>query len=181
MQETIREARGEWKEFRGGINRAFTPRRANALAACGGKRHGRRMLRFWRTIFVVGLLMGGTASRADTGPVPPDEPEPKIEGFAVERARGGFLGVQIVDARFVVSFYDAEKKQVAPDVARAVLRWPVRYQPADERLVLNPSPDGQTLTSPRVIRPPHSFRLSILLFVEGSADALESYRVDFSP
>ncbi len=139
------------------------------------------MIRVCRAVLMIGLLVLGTALRVEAAAVPSDDSERKIEGFVIERPGGGFLGVQIVDARFVVAFYDADQERIAPDVARAVLRWPVRYQPADERLVLNRSADGTVLTSARVIRPPHSFRLSLALFVEGSAEALESYTVNFSP
>ncbi len=104
----------------------------------------------------------------------------KIEGLEIARPAGGFLGLNLVNGRFVLSFYDAEKKRMKADVVRASLRWPVRYQPSDERVVLNLAGDGTSLTSGKVIRPPHNFRVYIALFVEGNDDPVETYNVEFS-
>ncbi len=102
----------------------------------------------------------------------------KIDGLEIARPNGTFLGLQIVNNNFVLSFYDAKKHRTTADVSRATLRWAVKYQPQDERAVLNPSGDGQSLTSAKTIRPPHSFKVFLALFVEGSDSAVESYSVD---
>ena len=101
----------------------------------------------------------------------------KIEG--IEIARGtGFLGIQLVNGTFKLSFYDAKKKPVAPDVTRASLRWKVKYQPNPETTVLNQ--DGNALTSAKAVKPPHNFSLSITLIKgEGDAATTESFTVDF--
>ena len=135
------------------------------------------------------LLVAPVFSRADQAPAPrptpkkepAKKPEPPavIEGMTIPRGTG-FLGIAIVDSTFRLSFYDAEKKPVAPDVARAALRWPVKYQPGDERAVLNLAPDGNSLTSAFVVRPPYFFKLFITLIAEDApAGVGETFVVDF--
>lgn len=119
------------------------------------------------------------AASARRAPDTQKEEMPEIPGLEIPRPNGGFLGLDLVKSNFVLTFYNKEREKTAPDVARAVLRWPVRYQKLDERTVLNPAGDGVSLTSAMFIRPPHNFRLSILLFVDGSPDAVESYNVQF--
>lgn len=104
--------------------------------------------------------------------------EPQISGVEIPRPNGAFLGLEIVNNNFVLTFYNAKKEKVAPDVTRATMRWPVKYQPTDERTVLNPGGDGTSLTSPKVVRPPHNFRVFIALFVEGTDSAVETYSID---
>jgi hypothetical protein len=106
-----------------------------------------------------------------------EEPPAVVEGVAIARAKGGFIGLRVVNSNFVLTFYDAKKKKVAPDVTRASLRWPVKYQPGDERAVLNLS--GNLLTSSKVVKPPLVFKVFIGLYAEGSDQAVESYTVDY--
>jgi cytochrome c1 len=103
---------------------------------------------------------------------------PKIDGLTITRPNGAFLGLQVLNGNFVLTFYDKEKKKAKVDVARAVLRWPVKYQPADERTVLNPG-GPNTLTSAKGVRPPLNFKVYVSLFTEGSDAAVESYVVDY--
>jgi hypothetical protein len=110
-----------------------------------------------------------------------EEPPPEIEGMEISRGSKGFLGVQIVDGRFRLSFYDPEKKPTTPDVMRAALRWNPSYKVGMERVVLNPGAEN-TLTSDRFIRPPHNFKLFIVLVNDASAGEEpvgESYTIDF--
>jgi hypothetical protein len=103
----------------------------------------------------------------------------KIEG--IEIARGsGFLGIQLVEGTFKLSFYNAKKKPVAPDVSRANLSWKVKYQSLPEKTVLNP--DGKALTSAKVVKQPYTFPLTIIL-VKGEGDDMttETFTVDFHP
>jgi hypothetical protein len=102
----------------------------------------------------------------------------KITGIEIPRG-SGFMGIELVDSTFKLSFYDAKKKPVAPDVDRAALKWTVKTQSLPERVVLNV--DGKSLTSPKVIRPPYNFSLAITLFKgEGDAAATENFSVAFS-
>ncbi|HUJ45180.1 MAG TPA: hypothetical protein VLW52_16415 [Opitutaceae bacterium] len=122
---------------------------------------------------------GNTSAAAVAKKPAPPEPEGKISGLAVARPNGGFLGILVEEGKFKISFFDAKKKPVPVDVARATARWPVHYKVYDERAVLNPTADGMALTSPPFVRPPYIFKLYLSLFVEGSEDAVENYVVDF--
>ena len=107
----------------------------------------------------------------------------KIEGVEVARAGGGFLGVAIVGGTFKITFYDAKKKPINADVARAALRWDPKYKVGVERVVLNRTEDGKALASPRNIRPPYLFKLFVTLLKsaegEGEDAVGETYVVDF--
>lgn len=107
-----------------------------------------------------------------------EEPPAKVEGLVIARAKGGFLGLQVLNNNFVLTFYDAKNKKIAPDVVRAGLRWPVRYQPGPERTVLNPG-GAFSLTSEKTVKPPLTFKVFISLYVEGNEEPVESYSVDY--
>lgn len=108
-----------------------------------------------------------------------DEPPPKIEGMEIARGARGFLGLQIAEGRFKLSFYDAKKKPVAPDVAQAALRWEPKGTIGTERTLLTAAGDGKSLTSAKVIRPPYMFRLFISLLKDDAATEGENLVVDF--
>ena len=114
-----------------------------------------------------------------TPPSAAPAPEPKIPGFVIPRTNGTFLGLQVVDNRFVLKFYGADKKPVAADVTRASVRWVVHYKPTDERTVLNATADKMALTSPKFVRPPFQFKLYLSLLAENEGDEVESYVIDF--
>lgn len=122
----------------------------------------------------------GTAKKADDK-AKKEEPPAKIDGIEISRGAKGYMGIQIVNSTFKLSFYDAKKKPIAPDVARATLRWDPKYKVGDERVVLNPS--EKALTSPKNIRPPYNFKLFITLFKEPAEGAdpvvSENYTIDF--
>lgn len=145
-------------------------------------------------IVLVVLFAGGTVGWAQAGGTPKapapkapaakavkkEEPPPKIEGIEVARP-GGFLGVQVVDGKFRVSFYDAKKKPVAPNVARAMLRWDPKGKTGQDRAVLTPGGGPNSLASDKYVRPPYNFKLFITLMKEGADEAApaESYVIDF--
>lgn len=118
-----------------------------------------------------------SATPSTTAPVAPKkdqkkkktEAPTKIEGMEISRPGGGFLGVAIEDNRFRVYFYDKDKKPMAPDVAKIAVRWPVKYQPNDERTLLTPLSDGKSLGSEKTVRPPFSFKLYLTLLKDGGA------------
>lgn len=116
------------------------------------------------------------AETAKKAPEPKKKEEPKIEGITVSRGERGFIGVEIVNSTFKITFYDTKKKKIAPDVARAALRWDPKYKVGSERLVLNPDGDGKSLSSPKSIRPPYNFKLFITLIKEAK-EATESQDV----
>ena len=99
---------------------------------------------------------------------PKKKEEPKIEGIVVSRGERGFIGVELVGGSFKITFYDKNKKPMEPDVARAALRWDPKYKVGVERLVLNPTGDGKSLSNPKTIRGPHNFKLFITLVKEAT-------------
>jgi outer membrane biosynthesis protein TonB len=111
-----------------------------------------------------------------------EKEEPKIPGVVVERGQKGFMGVEIINGAFKITFYDQKRKKIAPDVARAALRWDAKYKVGQERLVLNPDADGNSLSSPKTIRPPYNFKLFITLVKEATESAEpvgETHVIDF--
>jgi hypothetical protein len=108
-----------------------------------------------------------------------DEPPATIAGLEIARGPKGFLGLQVSGGVFQLAFYDTKKKPAKADLARAVLRWTPNYKPGTEIYVLEPSGDGQVLTSPRNVRPPYQFKLFMSLFAAGGEEPVESFVVDF--
>ncbi len=135
-------------------------------------------------VLAVGVWAQGTAGpgatkKADTAKA---EAPPQIEGIVVPRGALGYMGVQIVNNTFKISFYDAKKKPTKADVTRALLRWDPKYKVGSERVLLNVSEDGKSLASPRNIRPPYLFKLFITLMkdgTEGEDGAGETHVIDF--
>ncbi len=108
--------------------------------------------------------------------------ELKIEGVTIPRGKN-FLGVQIVNGTFKLSFYDDKKKPMQGDVPRAVLRWDPKYKVGKERVVLMAGEDGKSLSSPKTIRPPYNFKLYITLLKEATEaeDPVgETFVIDFT-
>jgi hypothetical protein len=79
----------------------------------------------------------------------------------------------------LLTFYNAKKKPTPADKTSAVLRWPVHYQPNDERTELTPTGDPAVFASQYSIKPPHTFILHITLLSD-SKDDVETYDIDFS-
>lgn len=110
-------------------------------------------------------------------------PPSEVKGFELARSGHGYLGLQVVDNTFRVTFYDKDKKPTPPDVSSIALRWPVQYQPNPERTVLTPAGDGSYMTSEKTVRPPFHFRLYVTLLKtddSGRDQVVESYVVEFS-
>lgn len=109
------------------------------------------------------------------------EAEPKIPGVTINRPNGTFLGLEVVGAKFKLSFYDKKKKPMAVDVTRATARWPNTRSStvAWNFTVLNPS--GKALIGAKPALPPYAWNVYLtLLQGEGdSAKAVETYTVPF--
>ena len=113
------------------------------------------------------------AKQEETAKPAGEEPESTIPGVSAPRKSGGFIGITVDASGFTLSFYDAKKKPVACDVARASVRWKPDYKIGDEHRVLSPSGDGKTLTS-AAVRAPYNFRFTLVLLNE-NGDAVESF------
>lgn len=138
-----------------------------------------------------GLALASMGRAADgPTPAPTEEKEGTIAGTPVQRANGGWLGIEIRDQCFRMTFYGEKKKPVPADVASVVLWWPVHYQPNNERTELVASDDPAVLASAKVIKPPYAFRLHVILLTDPNSGAShpygakveepESYVIDFS-
>jgi hypothetical protein len=126
---------------------------------------------------------GSTSAQKSSGAANPPAAKVKheIPGVTIARANGGFLGLEIdSNSNFELSFYDKDKAPVAADLALATIRWHSSNTTKIEFVALNPGGDGKSLTSPKVIRRPWTFKLTILLFAAGNNEPAESYTVDYS-
>ena len=130
------------------------------------------------------------AAPAKSTPAKPTKPAPAapakepeeivLPGIVKERPKGGFMSVQVVDSHLTLSFYDAKKKEIPVDVARAAARWRTNKKISEDHTVLNPGGDGKTLVGIGVVTPPYTFKLFLTLLGEDGA-AVESYVVDMHP
>jgi hypothetical protein len=106
--------------------------------------------------------------------------EPKIPGVTIARANGTYLGLEVVNADFKLSFYDKKKKLMAPDVTRASARWPnPRSVLGPNRTILNSN--GSALIGSKPVVPPFTFLVHLSL-MQGDGDeskVVENYDVAF--
>jgi hypothetical protein len=133
-----------------------------------------------RLVFLIllGLLLSSAGVYAAPAATPDDEKEGTISGLPIQRSQGGWLGIEIKDNSFVLTFYNAKKKPTPADKTGAALRWAVHYQPNDERTELTPTGDPAVFSSQYAVKPPHTFILHIALLSD-SKD-VETYVVNFS-
>jgi hypothetical protein len=129
---------------------------------------------------VAGLMFSAVCMAADKEKDKDDEMG-TIAGLPIARTQGdGWLGLELVDNTFKLTFYNAKKKPIPADASAAAMRWTVHYQTNDERTELVPSGDPAVMTSPYFVRPPHSFPLHIVLLFAGKPDASEAYNFTYS-
>jgi hypothetical protein len=133
------------------------------------------------------LLAQGTAGSTpapgspDAAKKPAAKVSHEIPGVTIPRASGGFLGIEIDgNSNFKLSFYGKDKAPVAADLSLATIRWHDSNTKSQEFVGLTLGGDGKSLASPRIIRRPWAFKLTVLLFAAGSNDPVESYTVDYS-
>lgn len=114
-----------------------------------------------------------------TDKTPVKKKEIVLPGVTIARPNGTFLSLEVVNAQFKLSFYDAKKKPAAIDVTRATARWPNTRSAikAWNRAVLNPS--GTSLIGSQPVLPPYVFNVYLTL-LQGDGDnakVVESYTV----
>lgn len=130
----------------------------------------------------VALMCVGATRAADYPPPksPASKPSPSAKkkeyelpktGKNIPRQKDGWLNVEGTGTRFVVKFFDKEKKPVSPDVERGLARFNYAAK-NDTRAPLNR--EGDTLTTPATVKPPHNF-LVTLAFFAGEAEPAETY------
>lgn len=134
----------------------------------------------------VALMCVGVAHAADypspkSSPAKPSSSAKKKEyelpktGKNVPREKGGWLNVEGSGTRFVVKFFDKEKKPVPPDVERGFARFNYAAK-NDTRAPLNR--EGETLVTPATVKPPHNFLVTLSLFA-GEAESAEIYTIKY--
>jgi len=98
-----------------------------------------------------------------------EAPLPKIPGTVLNRPNGTFLGLEVVNGNFKLTFYDKKHKPMGVDVTRATARWPNTRSAAVQwnRTVLNGS--GTTLVGAKPVFPPFTFSVHIIL-LQGDGD-----------
>jgi hypothetical protein len=139
-----------------------------STAAVNIKRLGRS---YWLPLcLVLGALRGEPAAKP-----PETEPELPKTGINLARHAGGWINVEVVGHRFVLSFFDVGKKPVASDRVSGLVRYVYTSKEDKSPAPLTLSDDGQKLVSPARIRPPHVFHVHIVLRGENAAGSDESY------
>ena len=133
-------------------------------------------------IAFAGLLLSAAFALADTAAPrgKDDEKEGTIAGTPVQRGQGGWIGIELKDNNWVLTFYNEKKKPTPADVSSAIFWWPVRYQPNVERTELLPSDNAAVLASAYSVKAPHTFILHIVLLKADKPDYAESYVINYS-
>lgn len=122
-----------------------------------------------------------TDPKAPTKNAKKKEVEPKIPGVVINRPNGTYLGLEVVGAKFKLSFYDKKKKPMAIDVTRATARWPNTRSAAVAWNFTVLNPDGKALVGAKPALPPFAWNVYLTL-LQGEGDgakAVETYTVPF--
>jgi len=132
-------------------------------------------------IFAGFLALTGlwAAPRAASSKAETPEAEPKILGAVITRADGTFLGLEVVAGNFKLSFYDAKKKAIAPNVSQARATWPNPRGQGDLRTMLNLSENA--LVGAKPVLPPYTYNVRLVL-LQGTGEqqqVVESFVVPF--
>ena len=105
-----------------------------------------------------------------------------IAGIVIERkAKKGYLGLELVDFKYKLTFYGLDKKPLKADFSRALFRWSRINRSGTERYMLSIGSETSVMTSPRYVKPPHNFRLYIVLLDDDPETESETYVVMFRP
>jgi len=105
-----------------------------------------------------------------------------IPGIVIERkSTQGYLGLELVDFKYKLTFYGEDKKPLKADFPRALFRWSKVNGSGSERYMLSAGSKHSVLTSPRNVHPPYNFRLFIVLLDDEQETESETYVVWFRP
>ncbi|MDP1578642.1 MAG: hypothetical protein Q8M02_00080 [Candidatus Didemnitutus sp.] len=130
------------------------------------------------------VLFGAVFATAPAQPKRPADKNaakaaPTIEGMEIKRGDGTYLGLTLLDGKFKLTFYDKEKEPMQANVIRVVARWPNVHGPGHNRTVLLPAGDGTFLHGAQFVRPPHAFKLYLILVAVEGSNETENINVDF--
>jgi len=105
-----------------------------------------------------------------------------IPGIVIARkSQQGYLGLDLVDFKYKLTFYGEDKKPLKADFPRALFRWSKVNGSGSERYILSAGSESSVLTSPRNVPPPYNFRLFIVLIDNDEETESETYVVWFRP
>lgn len=122
-----------------------------------------KIYRGLRILVTTVMLLGISAvSWAQDGSA--EEALPEIIGVEMQRQDGRFLGLAVEGNAFVIRFYNQDKKEEPVDVLRGTARWRSPQKSGQQRTVLNPN--GSTLRSLPVVRPPLVFNVFVSFIVK---------------
>ena len=127
------------------------------------------------------VLMPASASAAASGQkaAVEEEEEGVVEGIALARSGGRWLGLTMDGLNLRLTFYDDKKKPTEVDVVRATARWNRPTLARAERSVLNPAGDGVSLVGNNPVRKPWVFVVYLAL-VGANDEVVESYQIQLS-
>jgi|GEM_PF-889497 len=115
--------------------------------------------------FVIAAMLGAVTANGWSQDDSTETEPPKVIGVEMQRQDGRYLGLAVEGNAFVIRFYDRDKKEEPVDVVRATARWRSPQKAGQQRTVLNPN--GMSLRSPPVVRPPLVFSAFVSLIDHG--------------
>jgi hypothetical protein len=132
------------------------------------------------TLSLAAVVSDKTSAKA-TPPQPAAKTADKvgvIEGVAIPRGNGTWLGIKVDAGNFILGFYDKKKKPMTPDAARATARWKPAAKTGSMLCVMNPGGDGKHLIGNKPVTPPFNFKLYLTL-LSADGGTMDSHVVDF--
>jgi|CXWL01.1.fsa_nt_gi hypothetical protein len=139
------------------------------------------LLKILLTVLLTATAIPAKTPATSTAPAPKAPAKKKVyelpkTGMNLQRSTVGWLNIDTAGTRLILKFYDKDKKPTSPDVARGFAQF--RYSSRNpERAPLNR--EGDTLTTPAKLKPPHNFLVIISLFADEAPDPVETYSIKY--
>lgn len=139
------------------------------------------LLRILLTVLLAATAVSAETPATSTAPASKAPVKKKVyelpkTGVNLKRSTEGWLNIDTAGTRLILKFYDKDKKPTPPDVSRGLAQF--RYASRNpERAPLNR--DGDTLTTPAKLKPPHNFLVLINLFAGEAPDPVETYSIKY--
>lgn len=129
------------------------------------------------------LVLATLAAISASAASPSNRKEDKIQplpssGVNLQRQSGGWINFSTSGARAIVTFFDPSKKATTPDVsgALAVFRFAAKADVARTTFKV----EQNALVSPSNVRPPHNFRVQLILMAgDGEQKTSEVFNFSF--
>jgi hypothetical protein len=103
--------------------------------------------------------------------------EKNLVGILIPRNNGGFTNLKIDGGKFTMTFFDANKKAIAPDVTHATVKY--RKGKSNHRHLLV-AVGGKSLQAPTPVDRPYIVNgMHVVLFDDNEDTAAEAYTVNF--